>query len=89
MEKANEEILKKLLPDTYIAAVQEHKLRPIINPKIHVNSVNPDEDWSYTALTCEVPEIDLGDYKKAIVKVTEKCKIIIPGQEEKKEPNFD
>lgn len=89
VEKLNEEILKKLLPDSYIAAVQEHKLRPIINPKIHVDSVTPGEDWTYTALTCEVPEINLGKYKDAIGKVTAKSKIALPGQEEKKEPNFD
>lgn len=88
VEKLNEEILKKLLPDTYIASVQEHDLKPIINPKIHVSSVTPGEDWTYTAITCEIPEIDLGKYKEAIGKITAKSKIIVPGQEAK-EPNFD
>ncbi len=88
VEKLNEEILKKLLPDSYIATVQENNLKPIINPKIHVNSVVPGEDWTYTALTCEVPDIELGNYKEAIGKITAKSKIAIPGKE-KIEPNFD
>jgi FKBP-type peptidyl-prolyl cis-trans isomerase (trigger factor) len=88
IEKVNEEILKKLLPDSYIAAVQEHNIKPIINPKIHVNSVTSGENWTYTALTCELPEIKLGKYKDAIGKITAKSKIAIPGQE-KKEANFD
>jgi FKBP-type peptidyl-prolyl cis-trans isomerase (trigger factor) len=87
-EKLNEEILKKLLPDSYIATVQKQNLKPIINPKIHVNSVTPGEDWTYTAITCEIPEITLGKYKETISKVTAKSKIILPGQE-KTEPNFD
>src|SRR3990167_1390520 len=38
-EKIREEVLKKLLPQSYIKAVEEHKLRPIMNPKINITKV--------------------------------------------------
>lgn len=85
-----EDVLKKLLPNYYVKAVEEHSLRPIMNPKIHVGEVEDNKDWSFTALTAEMPEVKLNDYKKKIGNITAKSKIVIPGKEdEKKEPNFD
>lgn len=83
-----EEILKKLLPVTYVAAVEEHKLRPILNPKIHVETIEEGKDWVYTAETCEMPEVTLGDYKKKVQDSNAKSKIVVPGQEEK-QPSFE
>lgn len=87
-EKLREEVLKKLLPKAYIAAVNEHNLKPIINPKIHVQKIDEDKDWEFIASTCEVPEVKLNNYKDAIKKVTAKSKIVIPGKEPQ-QPNFD
>lgn len=90
-----EEALKKLLPKGYIEAVTEHKLRPIMNPKIHVEKLEDDKDWVFTATTCEMPEINLGKYKEAVGKITAKSKIIVPGKDlsagrqEPEKPNFD
>lgn len=81
--KIREEILKKLLPTSYIAAVEEHKLRPILNPKIHVETIEEGKDWTYVAETCEMPEVKLGDYKKKVQDINAKSKIIVPGEEEK------
>ncbi|MBI2033385.1 MAG: hypothetical protein HYT10_02870 [Candidatus Levybacteria bacterium] len=80
-EKLQEEILKKLLPAYYIEAVKKHDLKPIINPKIHVTTVEEDKDWEFTAITAEAPQLVLGDYKKKVQAVTAKSKIIIPGKE--------
>ncbi|MDE2588314.1 MAG: hypothetical protein KGL95_01425 [Patescibacteria group bacterium] len=87
-EKVREEILKQILPQAYIEAVKEHKLNPIINPKIHVDSIEEGKDWVFTATTCEVPEVKLNNYKDAIAKVTAKGKIVVPGKEQS-QPNFD
>lgn len=86
-EKIREETLKELLPKYYVQAVNEHQLRPIMNPKIHVAKLEDRETlsdakgWQFTAQTCEAPEIKLNDYKKAVGSVTAKTKIIIPGKE--------
>lgn len=85
--KIKEEILKKLLPQTYLEAINEHKLNPIISPQIHVEKLeNPSTgsgqaDWQFVAQTCEAPEVDLDSYKENIKKVTAKSKIVIPGKE--------
>jgi FKBP-type peptidyl-prolyl cis-trans isomerase (trigger factor) len=81
-EQVREEILKRLLPQAYIEAVQEHKLNPIMNPKMHVEKIEEDNDWIFYALTCEMPTIELGNYKDSVKKLTAKSKIIIPGKEE-------
>ena len=80
--------MKKLLPDSYIEAIKAHNLKPIINPKIHVEKLAEGENWIFTATICEMPEVKLNNYKEAIQKVTVKSKIVIPGKEQAK-PDFD
>jgi FKBP-type peptidyl-prolyl cis-trans isomerase (trigger factor) len=89
-DQVREEILKRLLPQAYIEAVREHKLNPIMNPQMHVEKIEEGKDWIFYALTCEMPEITLGDYRDRVKKVTAKSKIIIPGKEEEnKKPSLD
>lgn len=80
-EKVKEEVLKKLLPLAYTEAVKTQGIKPIINPKIHVEKLEDEKDWQFYALTCEAPIIKLGKYKESIQKITAKSKIIIPGKE--------
>ncbi len=80
-EKIKEEVLKKLLPLAYTDAVKTQNIKPIINPKIHIEKLEEGKDWQFHALTCEAPDIKLGEYKKNIQKITAKSKIIIPGKE--------
>ena len=86
--RLRDEVLKKLLPQSYITAVQDHKLQPIINPKISVQKIEDGKDWEFLAQTVELPEIILGKYKQEVKKITAKSKIAIPGKE-KTEVNFD
>lgn len=86
--QVQEEVLKKLLPEAYIGAIQEHNLHPIMNPKIHVDKLDGGEDWKFTAITTETPEVQLGNYKEKVKEVTAKSKIAIPGKESK-EASFD
>jgi len=77
-----EEVLRKLLPEGYVEALKEHALKPILNPKIHVEKLEDDKDWTFTAFTAEAPIITLGDYKEAVKIVTAKSKIVVPGKEQ-------
>lgn len=88
-EKIKEEVLKKLLPLAYTEAVRKHDIKPIINPRIHVEELSDDKDWRFTASTCEAPEIDLNGYKENVSKITAKGKIILPGTKEPKGVPFD
>jgi FKBP-type peptidyl-prolyl cis-trans isomerase (trigger factor) len=87
-EKLKEEVLRKLLPETYVESLKEHNLNPVISPKIHVHKVEEEKDWEYVAETCEAPEVKLENYKENIKKITAKSKIIIPGKEQQS-PSFE
>lgn len=87
-QRLSEETLKELLPQGYMEAVKTHNLRPVMNPKIHVEKLEEGKDWVFTATTAEMPQVTLKDYKKAIQGVTAKSKIVIPGKEQKV-PNMD
>jgi FKBP-type peptidyl-prolyl cis-trans isomerase (trigger factor) len=83
-QKLYEEVIKKLLPLTYQAAVAKHNLRPIINPKIQVISLKEGQDWTFKATACEMPEVDLNNYQKAVKGELAKAKIWVPGKGDKK-----
>lgn len=87
-EKVKEETLKKLLPQFYLQAINEHKINPVIAPRVHVEKLEEGKDWQFIAVTCETPEIKLGKYKDNVKKITAKSKIIIPGKEQP-EVSFD
>lgn len=87
-DKVKEEVLKKLIPQAYAQAVKKHDIKPIINPRIHVESLEEDKDWKFTASVCEAPQVDLNGYKDNIKKITAASKIIVPGKE-KKEASFE
>ncbi len=80
--QVQEDILRKLLPKAYTEAVTQHKLKPIISPRIHVEKLEEGKDWEFSATTSEIPEVQLGDYKKYVGDITAKSKIIIPGKEQ-------
>lgn len=80
-EKIKEDVLRKLLPQTYLEAVKEHNLNPIVSPQIHIQELTQGKDWQYTALTCEAPQVGLGGYKEKLKELTVKKKIIVPGKE--------
>jgi len=82
--KIYEEVLKSLIPEVYVEAVKEQKVKPIINPQISVISLEEGKDWQIKAVTCELPELKLGDYKGKVKKVLASEKIWVPGKDEEK-----
>ena len=85
--KVYEDVLKHLIPEVYGKTVAEHKLRPIVTPKIELKEATENKDWIIRALTCEKPAVTLGEYKKAIqdVKASKAKKIWVPGKDEPKD----
>ena len=75
-----EKSLSKILPDLLTAAIQEHKITPAIYPKFELVSAKDGEDWQIRAITCEIPEIDLGNYKKVLSAKKATSTIWIPGK---------
>lgn len=85
--KVYEDAMKELIPTAYGKAVEEHKIRPIVQPKIELKEATEQKDWVMRALTCEKPNVTLGDYKKAIteLKASKAKKIWVPGADQKPE----
>lgn len=79
--KVYEEALKTLIPTAYNAAVTEHKVKPVVSPKIELKDATENKDWVFIAHTCEKPAVTIGDYKKAIteLKASKGKKIWKPG----------
>lgn len=78
-ERVDEETLKKLIPQKYIEAVTEQKLKPIVNPRVHIDAFSDGTDVVFTAETCEEPSVSLSNYKDEVKKITGTPKIITPG----------
>lgn len=78
--KVYEEVVQKLLPQSYTDAVAEHKLHPVVLPKIEIIEAKEGSDWVIRAHTAEKPRVSLGDYKKAIreAKASKRNKIWTP-----------
>ncbi|MDO8504092.1 MAG: trigger factor [bacterium] len=86
-QKLYEHTLQHLLPEAYSEAVREHGLRPILSPRFELLSSDEGKDWSIRAITCELPEVKLGDFKK-LISDAKAGNIWVPGKDEveKEEP---
>ncbi len=61
-----EKTLNQILPRALAEAIEKHKIKPVIYPKFELIKAKDGEDWEVRATTCELPEVELGDYKKVI-----------------------
>lgn len=61
-----EHSLGHLLPKALAESIDEHKLKLTIYPKFELLKAKDNEDWEIRGTTCELPKIDLGDYKKFV-----------------------
>ena len=86
-----ETLLQKLLPKLLADAINEHKIKPATYPKFELIKAKEGEDWQIRATTCELPGINLGDYKKTIIGASRTKSIWTPNKgnvdEKKKEPS--
>ena len=60
---AKEEVLKKLIPETYEKVLEEHKLDPLGYPDVRDVKLDMKEGFSYKASVETKPEINLKNYK--------------------------
>lgn len=83
--KVYEEVVKKIVPKAYADAVNEHKLTPVISPKIEIVKAKTGEEWVIKATIALKPSIDLKNYKEKISALKKsKVKIWTPGTDKDK-----
>ncbi|MDP3955248.1 MAG: trigger factor [bacterium] len=86
--KVYEQVLQKIVPNAYLEAVNENKLKPVVSPKVELLKAEEGADWEIRATTCERPEVVLGDYKEEIRKEMATGKLWTP-QTQKNEKDTD
>lgn len=84
-DKLIQDILAGIIPSALSLAISEKKLRPAIYPKLELISASQDQDWQVRATTCNLPKVELGAYKEAILKEAKTKDIWVPGKDTKPE----
>ncbi|MCL5411555.1 MAG: hypothetical protein M1150_02345 [Patescibacteria group bacterium] len=74
-ERINQEVLEKILPYSLMEALKEENLVPITDPKIAVSQFELGKDLVYKATITVMPEIELDDYRKVKVTMSEPKKV--------------
>jgi FKBP-type peptidyl-prolyl cis-trans isomerase (trigger factor) len=74
-----ENVLRAILPESLGKAIAEHKIKPAIYPKFELISAKEDENWQVRGITCELPKVKLGNYKKIISDAAKTDAIWTPG----------
>lgn len=65
--------LQQLLPAIYSQAITDQKIKPLVNPHIHLDKAETGQDWQVTFTTCEVPLVALpADYLEQVKQVKPK-----------------
>lgn len=87
-----EQTLGRILPELVGKTIKEENIKPAIYPKFELISAEESKNWEVKALTCEIPEIKLGDYKKEITGAARSKAIWTPDKagdgKEKKEASI-
>lgn len=79
-----EHILSHILPKMLGRAIDDNKLKLVMYPKYQLISAKDNEDWQVRAISAEVPEFELGDYKKTVAGAIRSKGIWTPGKGEDK-----
>lgn len=68
-----EQVLEKLLPDLFLAAIKKQKEQPITSPEYQVKSAEEGKDWQIEAIYASQPKIDLGNWQKLVKEAAKKA----------------
>ncbi|HZX21567.1 MAG TPA: trigger factor [Clostridia bacterium] len=66
-----EDAIEMIFPEVYGAALREHNIEPVDNPKIDIEEINKGEDVIFTAVIEVIPEFEVAEYKGIEVKKKE------------------
>jgi len=76
-----EKTLARIIPKVTADAINEHKIKPAIYPKFELLKAKEGSAWEIRAITCEIPEFELGDYKKTVGGGAAAKSIWVPGKD--------
>lgn len=64
-------VLNHVLSPAYSEVIHEHKLVPLIEPRVTPKSMEEGKDWTMSVEVAIAPDFKLGDYAKVIKKIKE------------------
>lgn len=76
--KLLQETLNKILPKLLQDIINDHKIKPAIYPKFELLNAEEGQTWQIRAITCEIPEFELGEYKSKLTSELKSEKIWTP-----------
>jgi len=80
-----EKTITHFYPQILKSIVEEHKVKPATYPRIEVIKVEEEVDWEIKATTCELPKIELGNYRGEILGLSKSKAIWTPGKPDEKD----
>lgn len=84
-QKLYDHMLQHLLPEIYADSVTKYDLHPILAPRFELVSIDENSDWQIRVITCELPEVSLGNYKEEIKAAGKIKDIWVPGKDSKED----
>lgn len=83
----NGEVINHLLQEYYVAALKEHLINPLGNPKVLIKEFQKDKDFEFEATVAVKPEVKLTEYKTKLKQLH--LKKNIENKEEKQTLTMD
>ncbi len=84
-DKVIQGTLSKILPEELGKVIKDERLKPAMYPRYELMKAVDGEPWEIRATTCELPDIKLGEYKKALKGAGKTSAIWTPGKGDAKE----
>lgn len=76
--KVIEHALSHLIPEALSEAIKKENLKLVIYPKFELINAEEGRDWQVRGTSCELPPVELGDYKKVVSGALRSGSIITP-----------
>jgi len=69
-----EQVLNVLFPPAYSIYIKKNQLKPIIQPKLNLKTLDPQQDWVIEVEIAEKPPVELKQYQLAVKQALAKLK---------------
>lgn len=83
-EAIYDHLLRAYIPKVYSEIVQKEDMKPVVPPRIELETAKENEEWKIKLTTAESPKVELGKYKEKVQEAKKKVKssdIWVPGKD--------
>ncbi len=83
-EAIYDHLLRAYIPKVYSEIVQKEDMKPVVPPRIELESAKENEEWKVKLTTAESPKVNVGKYQEKVKEAKNKVKssdIWVPGKD--------